>query len=314
MLNPVLVVGSINLDLVASAPRIPAPSETLTGTSFQTFFGGKGANQAVGVARLGYPVNMIAKVGDDDIGQRLLGGLKAAGVKTRAIGAARKTSSGVAIIATDSAGQNSIIVIPGANGKLTTSDLRRHAHLIASAGIILVQLETPLDTVATLVQMARRNSVPVMLDPAPARELPPDLLRDVTWLTPNETEAAFLGGGSASAELSELGAQDVAEKLLALGPKNVIIKMGSRGAFLATCDGTREQFPAFKVQAVDSTAAGDAFNGSFAVGLMQEKPLGDALRFASAAAAISVTRKGAQPSMPTAKEVAAFLRRANAST
>jgi ribokinase len=153
-----------------------------------------------------------------------------------------------------------------------------------------------------------------MLDPAPARELPPDLLRSVTWLTPNETEAAFLCGESASAELSERGARDVAEKLLALGPKNVIVKMGSQGSFVATSDGLREHFPAFKVQAVDSTAAGDAFNGSFAVGLIQSKPLGDALRFASAAAAISVTRKGAQPSMPTAREVAAFLRRANAST
>jgi ribokinase len=313
MPKPVLVVGSINLDLVASASKIPVPGETLTGTSFQTFFGGKGANQAVAVARLGHPVSMIAKVGDDDIGKQLLGGLKTAGVRTRAIGVAKKTSSGVALIATDSAGQNSIIVIPGANGKLTASDLRKHASLISSAGMILVQLETPLDTVAALFQMARRHDVPVMLDPAPARELPPDLLRNVTWLTPNETEAAFLCGESASTELSEHGARDFAEKLLALGPKNVLVKMGARGAFLASGDTTRELLPAFKVQAVDSTAAGDAFNGGFAVRLMQGKAIGDALRFASAVAAISVTRKGAQPSMPTAKEVAGFLRRANAS-
>jgi len=314
MPKPVLVVGSINLDLVASASKIPVPGETLTGTSFQTFFGGKGANQAVAVARLGHPVSMIAKVGDDDIGKQLLGGLKTAGVRTRAIGVAKKTSSGVALIATDSAGQNSIIVIPGANGKLTASDLRKHASLISSAGMILVQLETPLDTVAALFQMARRHDVPVMLDPAPARELPPDLLRNVTWLTPNETEAAFLCGESASTELSERGARDFAEKLLALGPKNVLVKMGARGAFLASGKSTRELLPAFKVRAVDSTAAGDAFNGGFAVRLMQGKPIGDALRFASAVAAISVTRKGAQPSMPTAREVVAFLRRAGAST
>src|SRR5215472_4104565 len=181
MPKPILVVGSVNLDLVASAPRIPAPGETLIGNTFQTFFGGKGANQAVTVARLGYPVNMIAKVGDDDMGKRLIAALETAGVRTRAVGVAKRSSSGVALITTGERGQNSIVVIPGANGKLTPGDLRKHASLIASAGLILTQLETPLEAVASLVQMAQRHNVQVMLDPAPARELPNQILQNVAW-------------------------------------------------------------------------------------------------------------------------------------
>jgi ribokinase len=306
MPKPVLVVGSINLDLVASAPRIPVPGETLIGQSFQTFFGGKGANQAVAVARLGHPVSIIGKVGDDDIGKRLIQGLKSAGVRTSAVGMAKRTSSGVALIATDQTGQNCIIVIPGANGKVAPSDLRKYSSLIASAGIILTQLETPLETVDVLLHMTMRHDVPVVLDPAPARELPNEMLRNVAWLTPNETEAALLCGESSGA-LSRKE-QEYAETLLARGPANVIIKMGERGAFLATQGGVREFMPAFRVQAIDSTAAGDAFNGGFAVALMQGKQPLDAMRFASAVSAVSVTRQGAQPSMPSAREVAGFLR------
>ena len=211
MPKPVLVVGSINLDLVASAPKIPFPGETLIGQSFQTFFGGKGANQAVAVARLGHPVNIIGKVGDDDIGKRLIQGLKTAGVRTSAVGKAKRTSSGVALIATDKSGQNCIIVIPGANGKVGPSDLRKYSSLIASAGIILTQLETPIETVNDLLRMASRHGVPVMLDPAPARELPNEMLRHVAWLTPNESEAALLCGeasGTLSRKAQEYAPQE----------------------------------------------------------------------------------------------------------
>jgi ribokinase len=313
MPKPVLVVGSINLDLVVSAPKIPFPGETLIGQSFQTFLGGKGANQAVAVARLGSPVEIIGKVGDDDIGKRLIQGLKSAGVRTGAVGIEKRSSSGVALIATDASGQNSIIVIAGANSRVAPRDLRQYASLVASAGIILTQLETPLETVAALVHMAARNDIPVMLDPAPAQNLPAEILQRITWLTPNETETAFLCGDSAS-ELSEGTAKEYAEQLQAHGPKYVIVKLGRRGAFLVSHDGIREWFPAFKVKAVDSTAAGDAFNGGLAVALMKGMKVKEALRFGSAVAAISVTRNGAQPSMPTMRETTSFLRRATATS
>jgi ribokinase len=311
MAKPILVIGSVNLDLVASVPRIPVAGETVSGTSFEQFFGGKGANQAVSVARLDYPVKMIAKVGDDDIGKRLREGLSAAGVDVTGVGTASGTSSGVALIATDSDGQNSIVIVPGANGTLLPLDIARFEDILDSAGIILLQLEVPLQTVLYAVEMAYRKHIPVMLDPAPAQELPPKLLLQVTWLTPNETETCTLCGIDAGA-LSPSTVPQKAEELLARGPKYVVVKLGSQGAYLAGRDGTREWIPPFKVRAIDSTAAGDAFNAALAVALMQNKEPVEAARFASAVAALSVTKKGAQPSMPTQEEVARFLKRAKA--
>jgi ribokinase len=305
--KPILVVGSVNLDLVVSVPRIPVSGETLTGSAFRTFFGGKGANQAVAVARLAYAVKMIAKVGDDDIGKRLCHGLKTAGVQTGAVGVAKKISSGVALISTDPQGHNSIVVVPGANAKLLPKDVLKHLSLVEAAGIVLTQLETPLETLVCVADLANRFGIPLMLDPAPARELPSDLLRQVKWLTPNESETRLLCGASAG-ELDVQGAKDYAEELLGRGPENIVIKLGPQGSFLATSDGRREHIPAFQVQAVDSTAAGDAFNAGFAVALMQGKDPSEAARFASAVAALSVTHEGAQPSMPTSQEVSRFLR------
>ncbi len=314
-MKPILVVGSVNLDMVASSERIPAPGETLIGNRFETFFGGKGANQAVGVARLGYPVSMIAKVGDDEIGERLRRGLHDAGVNARGITAAAQTSSGVALITTDSRGQNSIVVVPGANGRLLPMDVERFGSLLANAGMILMQLEVPLETVVYVAEMGYRKKIPVMLDPAPARDLPPKLLLQLSWLTPNESETLALCGsspaqGSGSLQLDPTHVRQHAEDLLGRGPRHVILKLGSQGAYLASRNGEREYIPAFKVRAVDSTAAGDAFNAALAVALLEDKPAAEAARYASAVAAVSVTRKGAQPSMPDKAEVTRFLKTA----
>jgi len=307
MPNPIVVVGSINLDLVAAGERVPLPGETLTGRTFSTFHGGKGANQAVAVGRLGYPVSMVGKVGDDSFGPELKSALRKAGVDVRAVGSA-KGSSGVALINIGDDGQNNIVVIPGANGKLLPKDIMQSSALLRKAGMLLTQLEIPLITVETLAAFAHKNKIPLMLDPAPARELPKGLLQCATWITPNESETRILCGLNANEPVTPETAERCANLLLARGPKNVVIKMGSQGAFLATVGGTRELIPAFAVKAVDSTAAGDAFNAGFAVSLLSGAAPVQAARYAATVAAISVTRMGAQPSMPSARDVSRFLK------
>lgn len=306
-MSSIVVVGSINLDLVCTGKRIPAPGETVTGDRFQTFHGGKGANQAVAIGRLGYPVSMMAKVGDDEFGDRLRQGLRAADVNVAAVGTAKGTASGVALISVDAQGQNSITVVPGANGKLLRRDLDKALPRLRSAGMILTQLEIPMETVAYLSEIAKRLDIPLMVDPAPARPIPRAVLRRVTYLTPNETEAAVLCGMPAG-DLNPENAGDYAGKLLKSGAANVIIKMGGRGAYVAGADGLRTMVPSFKVRVVDSTAAGDAFNGGLAVALMRGMSLVEAVRFGAAVGAISVTRAGAQPAMPTAREVSRLLK------
>ena len=298
----IVVVGSINLDLVASADRIPLAGETLSGHSFQTFFGGKGANQAVAVARLRHPVSMVAKVGDDTFGPQLKRALHQAGVDVRAVKAVRG-SSGVALIATGQHGENIIIVVAGANAKLLPRDIDRHKSIIRNAGILLAQLETPLETIEYLGQLARRLDVPLMLDPAPARALPDRLLRSVSWLTPNESETRAMLGTNGEADPAE-----AADELLARGVSNVVLKLGEKGVFVATQSGARFHVPAFRVQSVDTTAAGDAFNGAFATALMRGLSVLESARYGCAVAAISVTRHGAQPSMPSRIEAARFLK------
>ncbi|HTV58558.1 MAG TPA: ribokinase [Verrucomicrobiae bacterium] len=307
MRKPIVVVGSINQDLVGTADHVPLPGETVIGRDFTLFHGGKGANQAVGVARLAWPVHMIAKVGDDAFGAPLKRALKSAGVDVRGVKAV-KGSSGVALINIGGDGQNSILVIPGSNWKMQPADVIKNAALLRRAGMFLAQLEIPLAIIETLAVFASRNQIPFMLDPAPARELPSGLLRDVTWITPNESETRILCGLPASEPITPETAAGCAEMLLERGPANVIIKMGVQGCLVATRDGQRLNVPAFPVQAVDSTAAGDAFNAGLAVSLLAGKSLKDAARYASAVAAISVTRRGAQPSMPKADEVARFLK------
>ncbi len=311
-MKQIVVVGSINLDLVCSVERIPVPGETLTGLNFQTFHGGKGANQAVAAGRLGHAVTMIGKVGDDQFGPELKRSLREAGVNVRAVSVAKKTSSGVALIHTDRTGQNSIAVVPAANGALLPKDVRACAAVLRSAGIVLCQLEVPLETVECVAFMAAKHKVPFMLDPAPARELPATLLRNVTYLTPNETEAGTLCGRS-HGELTSENVREYAEDLLGRGPTNVIIKLGKLGAFLLSRNGENFFQPAFRVTAVDSTAAGDAFNAGFAVALMRGENVRAAARYAAAVAAISVSRSGAQASMPGDREVARFLNTARPS-
>jgi len=301
--KPIVVVGSINIDLVMNTERIPVEGETITGKDFQVHPGGKGANQAVAVGKLGYPVQMIGRVGSDAFGQQLRSNLEQSGVDTASV-TTTEGSSGVAVILVNAKGENCIVITPGANAKLTPQDIDANVERIRSAGIVLTQLETPLDTIEHLANLCEREGVPLMLDPAPARELPAQLLRKITWFTPNETEAAFYCGASATAN-NEPSA--IAKQLFDKGIEGVILKLGSRGSYLARPSETGHTIAPFPVKAIDTTAAGDAFNGAFATALMMGKSEQESARFASAAAAISVTRKGAQPSLATMAEVQALL-------
>jgi ribokinase len=305
MTKRLLVVGSINLDLVAVAPRIPHAGETISGLSFNTFPGGKGANQAYAAARLGTSVSMIGKLGNDPFGAELRTNLESVGVDTSAVEVV-PTSSGIAQITTAANGENVIVVVAGANGRVSPADLDRHLDVICNSSIILAQLEIPLETVVHLARLAGRHRIPLVLDPAPAQPLPVSLLRSVEWLTPNETEACTLLGLSAK-ELTLDKLEESAELLLRTGCGNVILKLGHRGCYLALANGIRALVPGYQVKAVDTTAAGDAFNGAFASSMIQgNDPLSSA-RWACAVAALSVTRPGAQPSMPTRSEAQEFL-------
>jgi ribokinase len=305
MLKPIVVVGSINLDLVARADHIPRPGETIIGSDFQTFYGGKGANQAVAAAKLGHPTFMVGNVGDDSFGPELRHALEDVGVKTDAV----KTvpgSSGVALITIGASGENNIVVVPGANALLTREQLEEAAPILRQAGFILAQLEIPLETVEYLGDFAAKNGIPLMLDPAPARDLPASLLKKVTWLTPNESETEILVKRTFRAE-DEVDTSAAADELLAFAQQHILLKLGARGCLIAERNCPKAWIPAFNVQAVDSTAAGDAFNAAFAVGLLRGQSPPESARFACAVAAISVSRYGAQPSMPTLEEVEEFL-------
>ena len=297
-MKPIVVVGSINMDLVTQAPRIPRPGETVTGTGFQLHPGGKGANQAVAAAKLGYPCILLGAVGDDVFGRDLLQSLNGYGVETRYI-ATIPGSSGTASIVVDSKAENAIVVTPGSNVHVTAEYLQRNVEIIRNAGIVLLQLEIPRETVEWLVDYCAENHVMVMLDPAPAATLSPSVLKEVDWFTPNQTEAEFYAGDGESIET-------ILTRLFEKGLRNVILKRGSDGALIANPKGTRLWIEAFPVAALDTTAAGDAFNGAFAVSLMRAQSTAECGRFASAAAAISVTRVGAQPSLPTQEEVITF--------
>ncbi len=306
MKKRLVVVGSINLDLVSVAPRIPLRGETLMASSFGTFPGGKGANQAVAAARLGTRVSMIGKLGNDSFGAELRANLHSAGVDTDAVDT-ESTSSGIAQIITAENGENVIVVTPGANARVSPHFLEKHLDLIRGAGIVLTQLEIPLETVEYLASITRKEGIPLVLDPAPAQPLPPSLLERVDWLTPNESETCSLLSLK-SQDVPENALKEVAELLLHHGSRNALLKLGQRGCYLALADGRRVSLPAYVVPAVDSTAAGDAFNGAFASALLQGHDPVRAATWASAVAAISVTRRGAQPSMPTQAEVQAFLK------
>jgi len=297
--KPVVVVGSVTMDLVTTTPRIPAVGQTLIGAGFRTTPGGKGANQAVAASRLGYSVAMVARVGNDAYGPALIENLQHAGVDTRAIHAV-EGSSGLAPMFVAETGENSIVVVPGANGKMDRAAVNANADLIRAAGMVLCQLEIPMDTLAYTLEFCAIAGVPVMLDPAPAATLPNSALGQVAWFTPNETEAAFYVDGAA-------GVEETAHRLQARGIRNVVLKRGAEGAYVALASGEARWVAPFKVQAIDTVAAGDCFNGAFAVGLLEGLDPFRAARFANAAAAICVTRHGAQASMPMRADVDRFL-------
>lgn len=299
----VVVFGSINMDLVARTPRLPAAGETLTGRSFSTVPGGKGANQAVACARLGVKTLMVGKVGGDVFGEALRENLASSGVDTTFITTDAEVASGVALIAVDDAAENNIIVIPGANGAIGDDESLRLEKALDQASILLMQLEIPLEMVLFAAEIAQQKNVTVMLDPAPARQLPDKLYPLVDILTPNETEATMLVGFPVNNRDS---AERAASVLLENGVSRVVIKMGSQGALFMDADGSRF-YPAIPVKAVDTVAAGDAFNGAFAAALSEGKSLDEATYWGVAGGALAVTKAGAQEAMPDREELLRLL-------
>jgi ribokinase len=300
----IVVVGSSNTDMIIRVPRIPRAGETLLGGEFLTAAGGKGANQAVGAARAGGKVALIARVGRDTFGDQAIAGLRRDGIDVSRVFRDKLTASGVALIFVAKDGENSIAVAGGANAKLSPSDVKKAARDIRSAALLVVQLETPLATVTAAVELAAKAGVPVILNPAPARPLPNSLLKRISILTPNETEAELLTGIKVT---DPAAAAKACAKLRSRGVGIVILTLGERGAFLADANGQR-LVPGFKVKTVDSTAAGDIFNGALSVALAEGKAVLDAVRFANAAAALSATRLGAQPSAPSRADIEKFIR------
>ena len=320
-MKPIVVIGSANTDLVARTPRLPRPGETVLGADLLTLPGGKGANQAVAAARLRSPqasrllaphpshpnatVHLIARVGDDAPGAALRANLDQNNVDVTHVRPTPGVPSGTALILVDAAGENCIAVCPGANGRVSPADVDAAEDLIARASVVLLQLEIPPETVLHAIALCRRLGVPSVLDPAPvpAAGLPPAMYA-VDVLTPNETEAARLAGADATGPTDP---EAIARAIARRGPGHVVMKLGAAGALIVPADGPSTAVPPFPVEAVDSTAAGDAFNGALAVALSEGRPLNEAVRFANAAGALCCTKAGAQPSLPTRDEVERLL-------
>jgi ribokinase len=294
----IVIVGSANTDMVVKAPRIPGPGETVIGGDFLMAAGGKGANQAVAAARLGARVTLVARLGTDMFGDQAIAGYQHEGIDTTYIVRDADHPSGIALISVDAQGENSIAVASGANAHLTPLDVDRASQAIGEAHVLLVQLEVPLDAVRRAVTIAHDTGVRVILNPAPAREIAPPLLAQVSIITPNEHEARVVVGEPDQAH--------AIRRMLDAGVETVLVTLGAQGVLWATRE-TRILVPAFPVEAIDTTAAGDAFNGGLAYALGRGLSMAEAIRYANAVAAISVTRLGAQPSLPTGAEVAAFL-------
>jgi ribokinase len=307
MTPSLVVVGSLNMDFVVRVERLPAPGETALGHDFRMIPGGKGANQACAAGRLARTarVRMIGRVGYDLFADHLKASLAAAGVDVSFVHSTRSAPTGIALIWVDSKGQNSIVVASGANHALLASETEAMRPVFHGARCALFQLETPLSTVARALGLARQEGAQTILDPAPAQPLDRELLACVDLLTPNEAEACMLlGRPPAQVKVDE--AEAIAGALLETGVKALVLKLGEQGCFY--CDHERSMHsPAFLVNCVDTTAAGDTFNAALAVALAEDQPLESALRFANAAAALSVTRAGAQASIPSRAEVEEFV-------
>ncbi|MCD4671866.1 MAG: ribokinase [Anaerolineaceae bacterium] len=299
----VIILGSINMDLVVQTPRFPRPGETLIGHTFFTAPGGKGANQAVAAAKLGVPACMVGRVGKDVFGDNLLESLQQNGVDISSVMQDDEQPSGTAVIFVDDQAENEIVIVAGANGTVGESDLDRLESALQAGGQLLLQLEVPMETVVAAARLAHEQGVTVIFDPAPVKTLPDELYAYIDIITPNESEASALVGFTVDDEVS---AGQAAQVLQERGARQVVVKMGSKGAYWH--DGQQAVFlPAFKVDAVDTVAAGDAFNGALAAGLSEGLPMQEALRWGMAGGAISTTRIGAQPSLANREELLALL-------
>lgn len=299
-MNQILVVGSLNADLVVRAPRFPQPGETISGEDLRVIPGGKGANQAVAAARLGAKVSMLGRVGKDNFGDFLLDNLKQNNVESTLV-QRDDSSTGTAIIVVDSNGQNSIVLSAGANGNVAIADVNNVSY--TNYKLLLLQLEIPLPTVLCAAQRAHESGTRIILNPAPAKTLPDELISLADFIIPNETELSLLTGNETNdAALTETAAR----MLLARGSKTVVVTLGSNGALLVNTE-TSTHVDTYPVKVVDTTAAGDAFIGGFAVSLLQNKSLEESVRFGCACGALAVTKFGAQPSLPTREEVDTFL-------
>ena len=303
MTSRVTVVGSLNMDLVARAPRIPEPGETIIGGEFCNVPGGKGANQAVAAARIGALVSMVGRVGSDAFAEPLLHNLASDGIDHTFVTRDSEAATGVALIVVDDVGQNSIVVASGANMRFSPTDVDAAKAAIAAADVVLLQLESPLDAVTRAAEIARAHGVRVVLNPAPARPLPATLLSLVDVLVPNESETELLTGLPVG---DQAEAEAAAAALQEMGVGTVILTLGERGALLAR-EGEVTLLPAFDVTPVDTTAAGDAFVGGLGVALAEGKTLAEAVRWGNAAGALATTRLGAQPSLPTRGALEALL-------
>jgi ribokinase len=309
----IVVVGSLVRDHVAWADRLPIKGETILGTRFGVFSGGKGANQAVQAGRLGASVHMVGRVGDDSLCGPMLESLAESGVNTRFVKKDPTVGTGTCCIFVDERGDNMIVIVPQANMAVTPGDVDEAWEVIEPADVLVCQLEIPPATVSYAMKRAAQRGLTVVLNPAPAptEPLPAEMLAATTILTPNETEAAVLASlpfpaGTPSDAEVDAWAREVSTRLLAMGPKTILITLGERGAYLAG-NGAGRRIAGFRVSAVDVTAAGDAFNGALAVALAEKKSLDEAVRFANAAGALAATRPGAQPSMPKRSEVEEFM-------
>ncbi|WKK65112.1 ribokinase [Lutimonas zeaxanthinifaciens] len=301
-MKKILVIGSSNTDLVIKTSQFPVPGETVIGGVFNTFAGGKGANQAVAAKRLGAEVIFLACLGQDDFGRKAIQDYKNEGIDTLYISMDRDHPTGVASIIINEKGENSIVVAPGANNMLSKKDVERIIPVMEMVDIVLVQLEVPLETIDYAIRKSQELNKRVILNPAPAAELNDDLYNFIDVITPNESETELLLGKKVSDTES---ASSAAQIFLDKGVKSVIITLGERGAFFKNAD---EEFliPAFKTDVVDTTAAGDTFNGALAVALSEGRSWREAIRFSNQAAAMSVARLGAQSSIPSRKEVESF--------
>jgi ribokinase len=300
----IVVVGSSNTDLIVNTPHIPVRGETLLGGKFSVAHGGKGANQAVAAARLGAHVSFVGCIGEDDFGEQAINALRNEGIDTSAVRRTGNHPSGVAFIVVADDGENSIVVAPGSNGQVTSEDVDAAKDMIHSADVVLTQLEVPVPAVIHALNLGRRSGTITILNPAPAADIGANTIELVDWMTPNETEAAYLTGNVVDSRDSAVAAS---ERLRSDGARNVLVTLGAAGSIGCTSDGIVE-VPSLHVDAQDTVGAGDAYNGAFAVAIGQRRPLGEAMRFASQVAAYSVCRRGAQPSLPHLAELTQFLR------